>query len=98
MVRTHEETGNNYVTIGAEAKMNGSWIVGLELGESAAIIKLIMDHVRQPRYQFKHAWKKGQMLMWHNGWVMHRRDEWPEEEGRTMYRTSTEGTAPKFVF
>lgn len=96
IVRTHGESGRNCLYVGIER--DSSWVVGLPLDESAAILAEIFDLVRQPDNQFKQVWQDGDLFMWDNRCTMHRRDGWDGAFTRVMHRTTTLGERPFFRY
>lgn len=96
IVRTHGESGRNCLYVGIESK--SSWIVGLPIDESVAILDEIFAYVRQPDNQFKQFWEDGDMIMWDNRCTMHRRDGWAGEFTRVMHRTTTLGERPFYRY
>lgn len=96
IVRTHGESGRNCLYVGIER--DSSWIVGLPIDESAAILAEIFDLVRSPTTQFKQIWEDGDMIMWDNRCTMHRRDGWAGEYTRVMHRTTTLGERPFYRY
>lgn len=92
IVRTHGESGRNCLYVGIES--SSSWIVGLPLDESAAVLAEIFGYVREPSNQFKQVWDDGDMIMWDNRCTMHRRDGWEARYTRVMHRTTTLGERP----
>lgn len=96
LVRTHGESGRNCVYIGKHKK--ATWIVGLPLDESEAILTEISALVDRPEFQFKQVWQDGDMIMWDNRCTMHRRDGWSPDETRIMHRTTTQGEKPFYAY
>ncbi|KAI0465527.1 hypothetical protein F4859DRAFT_378298 [Xylaria cf. heliscus] len=98
IVRTHPVTGRKCVYIGAKTK--GHWIVGLSLEKSALILSLIYDIVQRPEFQFRQVWQSGDLVIWDNACMMHRRAEGPEanDELRVMHRTTTQGERPYYLY
>lgn len=96
IVRTHGESGRNCLYVGIERE--SSWIVGLPIDESAAILSEICDRVREPGNQFKQVWEDGDMIMWDNRCTMHRRDGWAGQHTRVMHRTTTLGERPFYRY
>ena len=94
MVRTHGESGRNCLYLGSQSSSNGTWIVGLPVDESRAIVAEIFGYVERPENQFKQVWEDGDMIMWDNRCTMHRRDGWDGEFTRVMHRTTTLGERP----
>jgi taurine dioxygenase len=96
IVRTHGESGRNCLYIGLESK--SSWIVGLPVDESTAILAELFEEVKKPDNQFKQVWADGDMIMWDNRCTMHRRDGWEARHTRVMHRTTTLGERPFYRF
>lgn len=96
IVRTHGESDRKCLYVGLEAQ--SSWIVGLPLDESAAILSEIFDYVRDSDNQFKQVWEDGDMIMWDNRCTMHRRDGWDGQYTRIMHRTTTLGERPFYRY
>lgn len=63
VVRTHPATGRPclYVTEGHTASIDG-----LDAAESEALLKQLADHLRDPRFQYRHRWTRGDLLIWDN--------------------------------
>lgn len=98
IVRTHEESGRNCIYIGSESASTGTWIVGLPVDESKALVSELFDYARKPEFQFKQVWEDGDMIMWDNRCTMHRRDGWDARYTRVMHRTTTLGERPSFRY
>jgi taurine dioxygenase len=96
IVRTHGESGRNCLYLGLQNE--STWIVGLPLDESSAILAELFDHVRDPANQFKQVWEDGDMIMWDNRCTMHRRDGWDGRYTRVMHRTTTLGERPFYRY
>lgn len=94
IVRTHAESGRNSLYIGSQNNQRSTWIVGLPLDESGAILSEIYDSVSLRSNQFKQVWAPGDMIMWDNRCTMHRRDGWDAQFTRVMHRTTTLGERP----
>jgi taurine dioxygenase len=92
IVRTHGETGRKCLYIGGTAE--GVWIVGMPLDESNEIVRGLWDHVGSMKRMFTQEWDAGDMVMWDNRCVMHRRDSLDPKETRIMHRTTTRGERP----
>lgn len=92
IVRTHGESGRKALYLGGSPKY--SWIIGLPLEESRAILDQLWAHVGNPDFVWRQVWKKGDMVMWDNRCVMHRRDSFAPDAIRLMHRTTIEGERP----
>ena len=92
VVRTHPESGRKalYVSPG-----DTHFIVGMEAGESRALLDALFAHTIQPRFQYHHAWAPGDLLAWDNPGLMHAAPEDLQPvDRRLMYRMMTTGSAP----
>src|SRR5712691_3819415 len=69
-----------------------SYVVGLEVADSEALLDALWAHATQPRFAMCHAWQVGDLLMWNNLSVLHRRDAFDPDSRRVMHRTQIKGT------
>ena len=92
IVRTHGETGRKALYLGGQRKH--SWIVGLPLDESRALVDELWSHVGRPEYVWTQVWRVGDMVMWDNRCVTHRRDAFDPAAVRLMHRTAIQGERP----
>ena len=91
IVRTHGESGRKCLYLGGRRCAS---IVGLPPSESETILDALWEHVRQPRFMWTQVWRAGDMVMWDNRCVMHRRDAFDPASIRLMHRTAVEGEGP----
>lgn len=91
LVCTHPESGRRMLYLG---RRRMSWIEGLELAESEALLDEIWDHATRPALCFTHHWAVGDLVMWDNRCSMHRRDPFDNSARRVMHRTQVRGSAP----
>ena len=68
-----------------------SYIVGLQVAESEALLDAIWAHATQVRFTMCHEWRVGDLLMWNNPAVLHRRDSFDANARRVMHRTQIKG-------
>jgi len=92
LVCTHPETGRNCLYLGRRAK---AYLVGLPLEESEALLDELWAHAAQPQFAWHHAWRPGDVVMWDNRCVMHRRDPFDARERRILHRVVIKGTRPR---
>jgi taurine dioxygenase len=93
IVRTHGETGRKAMYLGGSPKNQS--IVGMPLAEAKALLAQLWRHVGTPDLVWAQEWRKGDMVMWDNRCVMHRRDAFAATEIRLMHRTAIEGERPR---
>ena len=91
LVRTHPETGRKCLFLG---RRRNSYIVGLELEESEALLDALWAHATQPRFAFRQQWKVGDLMIWDNRCTLHRRDSFDPNARRVMHRTQIKGDRP----
>jgi len=68
IVRTHRETGEKILWVDLGKNPN---IVGLDLAEGQALLKLIADQYARPEYQVRFAWRPGSVAFWDNRAAVH---------------------------
>ena len=52
-------------------------------------------HATQPKYQYRHRWRQGDVVIWDNRCTMHKANaDYPDGEERVMHRVVVAGTAP----
>jgi len=93
LVRTHPETGRSCLFLGRRTK---SYLTGLPLDESEALLDALWAHATQDRFAWFHAWRPGDLVMWDNRCVMHRREPFDPNARRVLHRVVVKGTKPYF--
>jgi alpha-ketoglutarate-dependent taurine dioxygenase len=88
LVRTEPKTGRKALFLG---RRPNSYVLGLELAESEALLDALWAHATQPRFAMCHEWQVGDLLMWNNLGVLHRRDPFDPKARRVMHRTQIRG-------
>ena len=68
-----------------------AYIVGLEIEESENLLDEIWKHATQEKYTWTQKWEKGDLLMWKNLNVLHKRDAFDPNTRRVMHRTQLKG-------
>lgn len=91
LVRTHPATGRKALFLG---RRRNAYIVGLDLEESEALLDALWAHATQPSLTWTQVWKPGDLVIWDNRCVMHRRDEFDSRVSRIMHRTQICGDTP----
>ena len=63
-------------------------------GSAPTIVELI-THATQIKYQYRHVWRQGDIVIWDNRCTMHKANaDYPEGERRLMHRVIVAGTVP----
>ena len=71
-----------------------AYIVGMEESESDSLLDALWAHATRPKYSWHNEWQKGDLVMWQNRMVMHRRDAFDPSTRRVMHRTQLKGKSP----
>lgn len=84
LVRSHPETGRKCLFLG---RRRNSYVLGMELGESEALLDVLWAHATQPQFTFRQQWRVGDVLIWDNRCTLHRRDAFDPAARRLLHRT-----------
>jgi len=68
-----------------------AYVLGLELKESEDLLNEIWAHATHERFTWTQYWEKGDLLMWKNLNVLHKRDAFDPKTRRIMHRTQIKG-------
>jgi taurine dioxygenase len=88
LVRSDPATGRKALFLG---RRPNAYIVGLEVADSEALLDALWAHATQKRFAMCHEWRVGDLLMWNNLSVLHRRDPFDPDSRRIMHRTQIKG-------
>ena len=88
MIRTDPSTGRKALFLG---RRPNAYVLGLDLAESEALLDVLWAHATQPRFAMCHRWQVGDVLMWNNLSVLHRRDPFDPKTRRVMHRSQIRG-------
>jgi len=92
LVRTHPETGRKALYLNPNRMER---IVGLEQADSDRLLDELITHATQMKYQYRHVWRQGDIVIWDNRCTMHKANaDYPEDERRLMHRVIVAGTEP----
>jgi taurine dioxygenase len=92
IVRAHPETGRKALYLNPN-RMEAA--VGLERAESDALLDRLTLHAAQERFQYRHRWRPGDIVIWDNRCTMHKANaDYPADERRLMQRIVVAGTVP----
>jgi taurine dioxygenase len=86
IIRTHPETGRQALYFDPGKILN---IEGLDAAESDALIEELEGYMVQPDSQYRHTWRKGDIVIWDNRCSYHKAaGDYPPEEDRIHWRVS----------
>jgi len=92
LVRTHPETGRRALYLNPNRIEQ---IIGLEREESDALLDQLTVHATAQKYQYRHRWRRGDVVIWDNRCTMHKANaDYPNGERRLMHRIVVAGGVP----
>jgi taurine dioxygenase len=91
IVRTHPVTGRKALFLG---RRRNAYIPGLSLADSEALLDALWEHATQDEFTWYQQWRVGDLILWDNRAVMHRRDAFDPAARRVMHRTQIKGDRP----
>ena len=91
IIRTHPETGRDALFLG---RREYAYVDGLSITESEALLNELWKHATRDEFSWHHVWKLGDLIIWDNRCVMHRRDPFDPNSRRVMFRTQVRGDKP----
>ena len=90
LVISHPDTGRAALYLG---RRRNSYIIGMELDESEALLDALWAHATQPQFAFRQEWRLHDLILWDNRCTLHRRDSFDPQTRRVMHRTQIKGFA-----
>ncbi len=92
LVRMHADNGRKALFLNP-VRMES--IVGMEDDAAQELIAELMAHATQPKYEYRHQWRPGDMVIWDNRSVMHQANpDYDMNERRYLYRLMLKGEVP----
>jgi taurine dioxygenase len=88
LIRTEPRTGRKALFLG---RRPNAYVVGLEVADSEAVLDALWAHATQQQFTLCHQWKVGDLLMWNNLSLLHRRDPFDPKTRRIMHRSQIKG-------
>jgi taurine dioxygenase len=83
IVRRHEETGREALYLG---RREWAYIPGLSLEDSEALLDELWSYAALEENVWCQRWRPGDLIIWDNRRVLHRRDSFPQDSRRLMQR------------
>ena len=92
LVRTHPVSGRKAIYINP---IRIEEILELEEREALPLLDELLEHSTQPRFEYRHKWKTGDVVIWDNRCLMHKANgDYPVAEVRYLYRLMLKGETP----
>ena len=92
LVRVHPETGRRSIYINP-IRIEG--IVGMDHAEALPLLDALLAHATSERFQYRHAWEPGDLVIWDNRCMLHKANgDYDMNEMRYLYRVMLRGSVP----
>jgi len=91
IARTHPVTRRKALFLG---RRRNAYVPGLSLADSEALLDALWTHATQDKFTWYQQWRPGDLILWDNRAVMHRRDAFDPAARRVMHRTQIKGDRP----
>ncbi|MBH69183.1 MAG: hypothetical protein CMM58_12575 [Rhodospirillaceae bacterium] len=92
LIRTHPLSGRRSLYINPNRIDR---ILGWGEQESDVLLDELYEHAFQPRFQYRHRWRDGDLVIWDNRCTMHRANpDYDLTELRVLHRVMLEGEIP----
>jgi taurine dioxygenase len=92
LVRVHPENGRKALYLNP---VRIEAIEGMDEDHALALVRELMQHATQPKYEYRHRWRHGDWVIWDNRSVMHQANaDYDMNERRYLYRLMLQGEVP----
>jgi taurine dioxygenase len=92
VVVRHPVTGRKALFLG---RRPFGYVTGMSLEDSEALLNRLWAHASQENFAWFQKWNVGDLLIWDNRCVMHKRTAFDASERRLLYRTQIRGVRPQ---
>jgi taurine dioxygenase len=70
-------------------------IAGMPEQQALRLLDELLEHATQEKFQYRHKWKAGDVVIWDNRCLMHKANgDYPVDEFRYLYRVMLKGDRP----
>jgi taurine dioxygenase len=66
------------------------------VAESEALLDALWAHATQPAFTWQHEWQLGDLVIWDNQCLLHRREAFDPNARRIMHRVMIRGAKPAY--
>jgi taurine dioxygenase len=91
IIRSHPVTLRKALFLG---RRRNAYIQGLDLDDSERLLDALWVYATRPELTWYQQWRVGDLVLWDNRCVMHRRDEFDPNTRRLMHRSQIKGDRP----
>ncbi|HQT76868.1 MAG TPA: TauD/TfdA family dioxygenase [Rhodopila sp.] len=93
IIRTHPDSGRKSIYINP-IRIEG--ILGLDHREALPLLDDLLDHATAERFQYRHQWQPGDLVIWDNRCLLHKANgDYDMAETRYLYRVMLQGDVPR---
>ncbi len=85
LVQTHPASGARALYLDPSTMVG---IEGMDQPEGRALLDELIEHSTRPEFVYAHDWRPGDLIMWDNGFMLHRRDAFRTDQNRLLKRTT----------
>jgi taurine dioxygenase len=72
-------------------------VINLPQQESDDLLQSLFRHSTEPRFTYRHHWLAHDLVFWDNRSTMHLATGCPDDQARTLYRTTVQGDRPRGI-
>lgn len=90
LIRTNPDTGRKSIYVNT---VRSECILDLPRDESDALLDELYAHIGQEKFQYRHKWRPGDIVVWDNRSALHKANG-DYDEKRFLYRMMIEGEKP----
>ena len=92
LVRRHPASGRKAIYINP---IRIEEIVGMNDAEALPLLDALLTHATQSRFEYRHQWQPGDVVIWDNRCLLHEANgDYPVEQVRYLYRIMLKGERP----
>jgi len=92
LVRTHPATGRKAIYINP---IRIEEIIGMDDAEALPLLDELLAHATQPRFEYRHKWRPGDVVIWDNRCLLHKANgDYPVDQLRYLYRLMLKDDRP----
>ena len=91
IVRTHPESGRKAIYINP---IRIEEIEGMAEADTLNLLDELLSHATQEKYQYRHKWRLGDLVMWDNRCLLHKANGDYDHSQTRLYRVMLQGDRP----
>ena len=85
LVQTHPTSGARTLYLDPSTMVG---IEGMPHSQARSLLDELVQHATRPEFVYSHDWQPGDLIMWDNGFMLHRRDAFRTDQNRLLKRTT----------